>query len=212
MSLNFKFESKPRFLKPMTVTDFISALQNVAMNMQIHIARIKSEQDKFFISVCPNGEFTINFFDGRFSGDVRTSIIGPGYHKYCIEFIEQLKKELRVSITVNDETNYYKNRDFSSLCRQMDDQLKSLFSIYLGRQKMNINIGPYICWNTDDYMPELDEKIVTPNGAFSEAEIKSLVDNNLAALGKLFWTWPNMDKDAYYFRGCALNIMWKDII
>ena len=86
------------------------------------------------VSFCRLGDLFLNYqHEGEgntdnvisVNGDCQTNMLGPGFHKAAIEFIDRLQQATRTRFEVEDETDYYTERDFEAMKSGWPNCLKS---------------------------------------------------------------------------------------
>lgn len=179
---------------------------------------LKQESNQIIINFCQNGDLRLRFIKKLFGtilleGDCQTNIAGPGFHAAAINFVDKLAETDKIRITIEDETDYYKNRDFNKLrYEHFYKWIDMLFGHVTNEINDNKTDTMCICWAFDKYIP-LDKKgtIVTPMGRFDVAILKEKLDKKqLETVAKDFFIWNNPDKDGRFYLNSALNIMWED--
>ena len=91
------------------------------------------------VSFCRLGDLFLNYqHEGEgntdnvisVNGDCQTNMLGPGFHKAAIEFIDRLQQATRTRFEVEDETDYYTERDFEAMKKKhFHKWLAKLFEI-----------------------------------------------------------------------------------
>lgn len=95
------------------------------------------------VSFCRLGDLFLNYqHEGEgntdnvisVNGDCQTNMLGPGFHKAAIEFIDRLQQATRTRFEVEDETDYYTERDFEAMKKKhFHKWLAKLFEIIQSR-------------------------------------------------------------------------------
>ena len=91
------------------------------------------------VSFCRLGDLFLNYqHEGEgntdnvisVNGDCQTNMLGPGFHKAAIEFIDRLQQATETRFEVEDETDYYTERDFEAMKKKhFHKWLAKLFEI-----------------------------------------------------------------------------------
>jgi len=147
----------------------------------------------------------------------RTNSVGPGYHAYLVELIEDLGRDIGIDWHwdleegedyYQDETGYYANRDYAQLQIQMLQWLKNLCQYYHkdeGRIMVSLPAGfprikhnyfaisPIKMWSRDWF-----EKV-------SNSELETL-----HRLGEEFFIWWNKEPDARFFQRTGIALLNVD--
>lgn len=71
------------------------------------------------IHFCPLGNLYVEFVEDEdewiFKGDCQTNLVGAGFHKYAIEFIDEFQERLGKRMLIEDDTEYEGRRDFKRM-------------------------------------------------------------------------------------------------
>ena len=146
------------------------------------------------------------------NGDCQTNMLGPGFHKAAIEFIDRLQQATGTRFEVEDETDYYTERDFEAMKKKhFHKWLAKLFEI-IQEQEDKGSTSLSICWDLNKYYPQSDSGIViSPLGSFRLSEvIRRIREEGIESFADDFFIWNNPERDARFHRGLALNAMWED--
>ena len=139
-------------------------------------------------------------------------MLGPGFHKAAIEFIDRLQQATGTRFEVEDETDYYTERDFEAMKKKhFHKWLAKLFEI-IQEQEDKGSTSLSICWDLNKYYPQSDSGIViSPLGSFRLSEvIRRIREEGIESFADDFFIWNNPERDARFHRGLALNAMWED--
>lgn len=173
------------------------------------------------VSFCRLGDLFLNYqHEGEgntdnvisVNGDCQTNMLGPGFHKAAIEFIDRLQQATRTRFEVEDETDYYTERDFEAMKKKhFHKWLAKLFEI-IQEQEDKGSTSLSICWDLNKYYPQSDSGIViSPLGSFRLSEvIRRIREEGIESFADDFFIWNNPERDARFHRGMALNAMWED--
>ena len=173
------------------------------------------------VSFCRLGDLFLNYqHEGEgntdnvisVNGDCQTNILGPGFHKAAIEFIDRLQQATGTRFEVEDETDYYTERDFEAMKKKhFHKWLAKLFEI-IQEQEDKGSTSLSICWDLNKYYPQSDSGIViSPLGSFRLSEvIRRIREEGIESFADDFFIWNNPERDARFHRGLALNAMWED--
>ena len=173
------------------------------------------------VSFCRLGDLFLNYQhegDGNtdnvisVNGDCQTNMLGPGFHKAAIEFIDRLQQATGTRFEVEDETDYYTERDFEAMKKKhFHKWLAKLFEI-IQEQEDKGSTSLSICWDLNKYYPQSDSGIViSPLGSFRLSEvIRRIREEGIESFADDFFIWNNPERDARFHRGLALNAMWED--
>ena len=173
------------------------------------------------VSFCRLGDLFLNYqHEGEgntdnvisVNGDCQTNMLGPGFHKAAIEFIDRLQQATGTRFEVEDETDYYTERDFEAMKKKhFHKWLAKLFEI-IQEQEDKGSMSLSICWDLNKYYPQSDSGIViSPLGSFRLSEvIRRIREEGIESFADDFFIWNNPERDARFHRGLALNAMWED--
>lgn len=173
------------------------------------------------VSFCRLGDLFLNYqHEGEgnadnvisVNGDCQTNILGPGFHKAAIEFIDRLQQATGIRFEVEDETDYYTERDFEAMKKKhFHKWLAKLFEI-IQKQEDKGSTSLSICWDLNKYYPQSDSGIViSPLGSFRLSEvIRRIREEGIESFADDFFIWNSPERDARFHRGMALNAMWED--
>ena len=173
------------------------------------------------VSFCRLGDLFLNYqHEGEgntdnvisVNGDCQTNMLGPGFHKAAIEFIDRLQQATRTRFEVEDETDYYTERDFEAMKKKhFHKWLAKLFEI-IQEQKDKGSTSLLFCWDINKYYPQSDNGIViSPLGSFCLSEVvRRIREEGIESFADDFFIWNNSERDARFHRGMALNAMWED--
>lgn len=173
------------------------------------------------VSFCRLGDLFLNYqHEGEgntdnvisVNGDCQTNMLGPGFHKAAIEFIDRLQQATGTRFEVEDETDYYTERDFEAMKKKYFHKwLAKLFEI-IQEQEDKGSTSLSICWDLNKYYPQSDSGIViSPLGSFRLSEvIRRIREEGIESFADDFFIWNNPERDARFHRGLALNALWED--
>lgn len=173
------------------------------------------------VSFCRLGDLFLNYqHEGEgntdnvisVNGDCQTNMLGPGFHKAAIEFIDRLQQATGTRFEVEDETDYYTERDFEAMKKKhFHKWLAKLFEI-IQEQEDKGSKSLLFCWDLNKYYPQSDSGIViSPLGSFRLSEvIRRIREEGIESFADDFFIWNNPERDARFHRGLALNAMWED--
>ncbi|MGL5436493.1 MAG: hypothetical protein ACRDBO_14010 [Lachnospiraceae bacterium] len=209
MSITISFSMKPK--KPLMHGQewIISRLQKLARDLEKELEYCCDViQDTMICQFCPEGYLWMGWNGGKLTGDCQTNIAGPGFHAAVIHFLELFASKAELKLHIHDDTGYYEDRDFVKMRREFFYQW---FTGVMERvlEKQEEDSEQLVCWPADYYLPEEKEGIVTTHiRPFSRTEISGIVGSGVSmAFAKDFFIWNEEEKDAYYYRNCALVML-----
>ena len=191
----------------------------------LEAAKTLTEERNFYLSagesgmkviLCPlGGEMTILW---RPEGDpagswlVRGECVstpaGAGLHRAAVELLDHLPIR---SLTVEDETGFFRHRDFQRMKEEhFYPWLKTLVDVCRRESGKGVS-GMQLCWDLEQYAPEdIPDTIITPMGRFRLSELVSMVEEGgIEALAGRFFLWNGRTQDARFFRNRAINALWE---
>lgn len=211
MSIRFAFGARIR--KKEAFTEAVRRLATSG-NQTVH-----EGEDGLWISFCPMGNISINWEREKgilgqwiISGECYTTPAGPGFHKAAVAFVDSLGQSVLKNLKVQDETGYYRHRDFNRMKEEhFYPWLKTLVNLCREQLEGRDMNGLCLCWDLNQYQPEeIPGTVVTPMGRFEIASMVKTVDClGIGWLAERFFVWNQVDQDAGFFRNCALNLMWE---
>ncbi|MCI9156248.1 MAG: hypothetical protein HFF44_04800 [Lawsonibacter sp.] len=133
---------------------------------------------------------------------------GAGLHRAVAELLDNLPIR---ALTVEDETGFYRHRDF----RRMKEEhfypwLKTLVDVCRQESGKGVS-GMQLCWDLEQYAPEdIPDTVITPMGRFRLGELVRLVEREgIQALADRFFLWDGRTRDARFYRNRAINALWE---
>lgn len=157
--------------------------------------------------LCPEGYIGFRWDKRILRGESQTNLVGPGFHVAVISFLDQLASRGNLRLKVEDKTGYYWKRDFLAMRRKYFYQwFMDLMKLVSGWEN-----GPEhtFCGPSSYYIPEKQEgQLITHIRPFSFAEIRGVVNSGLSmAFARDFFIWNEIERDAVYYRNCALVLL-----
>lgn len=196
---------------------------------------VESEED-LAVSLIPDHWFQIGLADDEVTVDVRTNVLGPGYHDYVVRVLEEAGKKAGLvwkgdGEGSGDETGYWDHRDFAALKKSMVDWLSSLSFILLREWRKEKGSGegspdpvyttpPMICMMSPRPLAAYD--VCHPQGPLSWEDLTRFA-NNLGEedCRRFFMWWDRSDAPTFFrrqwrhpaslYRNFALCAMWNSI-
>lgn len=172
-----------------------------------HKIKIEDYDTMLSMEVCPEGVIECSF-EGKFiSIAAQTNVAGPGFHACTALIFDDIMLESGMVFDVNDPTQYYENRDFEALkYKYFYPWLKTIAEYILEHAPNDDNIC--ICWPIDEYQPRGRKgHVVTPMGYMA---VEDFADKDIEALAEQFFIWNHAQRDAHFYRNCALTLLWKE--
>lgn len=207
--LSFFSEGKKKFFsKESNKAKISKEIENIIRHEDGQV--ILEEDDSLLIKICPAGSISVRLEDNKIVGDAQTSIAGPGFHKAVVDLLDKISSRLKIDIDVEDETTYVNERDFRQLQRQHHHWLCSFIYEFINQENIEIK-RMYVSWRYEEWVPIDLEGLITPMGIYSKEYCKKIVkEDRLKEFSTNYFPWFNDKKDALYYRGMALYLMWND--
>ena len=138
-------------------------------------------------------------------GGCQSSPIGAGLHKAAIELLDMLPIK---DLDVDDETDYYEDRDYEHLKQAHFYSWLNQLVMMCGQHP---DACPIVAWDMGRYQPrQIGGTVITYMGRFSIPEMVNMVEQQgISALADRFFIWDSPEKDARFFRNRALNVLWE---
>ena len=168
------------------------------------------------VVLCPlGGEIGILWRPGEDAADpwlVRGGCMstpaGAGLHRAAVELLDSLPIR---ALTVEDETGFYRHRDFQRMKQEhFYPWLKTLVDVCRQESGKGVS-GMQLCWDLEQYAPrDIPDTVVTPVGRFRLSELGRLLDEGgIEALAGRFFLWNGRTRDAGFYRNRAINALWE---
>lgn len=199
MSIGFSFENtKCKQKKAFAV------LEKLADEWGVPFTRGESSA---CLSFCRSGQLYFTYEEGGLSGSCQTNVAGPGFHKAAVDFTVEFLQRAKLSVSLDDETDYVTHRDFQRMRRE---HFYSWLGNIVGLIKREGDLT--ICWDLNQYTPaEISGSVITPMGRFTtEKLVRRVAEKGIESFAQDFFVWNEEEKDAYYFRNQALARLWED--
>ena len=161
----------------------------------------------FLMDVCPQGCIECSY-EGVFVSIVaQTNVAGPGFHAYVAQLYDEIIVKSGISYNIIDKTQYYENRDFEALkYKSFYPWLTQLCEYVQEYAKSQQDLC--VCWSADAYRPiHKDGYVVTPLGYQA---IHAFRSDDIEVLAQNFFIWNEKEKDASFYKNCALALLWKE--
>ena len=141
-------------------------------------------------------------------GGCMSTPAGAGLHRAAVELLDRLPIR---SLAVEDETGFYRHRDFQRMKEEhFYPWLRTLVDVCRQESGKGVS-GMQLCWNLEQYAPEdIPDTVVTPMGRFRLAELAELEERGIESLADRFFLWNGRTQDAKFYRNRAINALWED--
>ncbi|MCL1992097.1 MAG: hypothetical protein FWG66_04025 [Spirochaetes bacterium] len=149
------------------------------------------------------GEWT----NGELHISAKTNGAGPGYHAYLIELMDTIDMQ---PSRVDDQTGYYKTRDFAELQNHMEAWLHATSHTVVNIMEQSEEVENLTVSFPSNWMPVFSgDKVACPLGYFEKSFFESAKAGDL--VGHAFFIWWNKEQDALFFRNAAFSLMLCEI-
>ena len=209
MSITISFTMEPRMslrgVKPWDAGQTAEFAKGLAKELGYHCDVISGY---VIYQLCPEGFLWMTWKEKQLVGDCQTNIAGPGFHAAVIYFLELYAARGNLKLSVKDPTGFYADRNFERMRREyFYGWFKKLLHAVVSQP--GAADGKLVCWPSDYYLPEEVPGIVmTHIRGFGFRELKGIVQSGLTnSFAKDFFIWCGEEKDAWYFRNCALVLL-----
>lgn len=210
MGLYLKFHTKTR-----NIESFRQMVDRLAADSGYNV---EHNEDSVTIVFCALGVLYLSYEKYRrwicssrvsIHGICQTNLLGAGFHKAVVEFVDKLQQGNEEPLVVEDETGYFERRNFEEMRSRYF--YKWLAVTFEALQK-NDTHGPWkICWNPDSYIPIPPDSdvVISPIGFFRLSTVLSRIENDgIESVAPDFFLWNNPEQDARFHRGLALHSLW----
>lgn len=168
------------------------------------------------VTMCPlGGELGIFWrpegdLDGPWmvQGGCMSTPAGAGLHRAAVELLDNLPI---YNLTVEDETGFYRHRDFQRMKEEhFYPWLRTLVDVCRRESGKGVS-GMQLCWDLEQYAPEdIPDTIITPMGRFRLSELTGMLEEGgIEVLAGRFFLWNGRTQEAKFFRNRAINALWE---
>ena len=178
--------------------------------------RLEVRENGLRVAMCPlGGELTMLWRPGEarpgpwlVRGECISTPAGAGMHRAAVELLDNLPIR---SLTVEDETDFFRHRDFERMKQEhFYPWLKTLVDVCARETGRGVS-GMQLCWDLEQYAPEdIPDTVITPMGRFRLEELAAMVEQGgVQALAERFFLWNGRTQDARFYRNRAINTLWE---
>lgn len=167
--------------------------------------QIEERQDRVDMLVCPQGKITITEEDGDMILRANTRHAGPGFHAFVVDIFKDLQEEVPGKYELEDDLEFDKDEDFDRLCGLYEDELEYIRGALLKNEMFR---EQNYLFDETYFLPILKEnEILTVQKPYAYNEFKHL---NVRDLMNSFYIWNDWDRDAQFYKNCALTLLAKE--
>lgn len=141
-------------------------------------------------------------------GGCMSTPAGAGLHRAAVELLDNLPIH---ALTVEDETGFYRHRDFQRMKEEhFYPWLRTLVDVCRQESGRGVS-GMQLCWDLEQYAPQdIPDTVVTPVGRFRLSELVNLLEERgIETLADRFFLWNGRARDAKFYRSRAINALWE---
>ncbi|MEG0959920.1 MAG: hypothetical protein RSE60_02455 [Erysipelotrichaceae bacterium] len=180
---------------------FLEYLRHLAKHKY---CKVNEFEDILQLVVCPEGYINCTFEDEYVTLTAQSEVAGPGFHAFVAKLYDEIVEECKIEFSLADTTNYYFDRNFKKLNEQFFYRWIEGIASLIEEKK---NQQWCISWPLDAYRPLRKQNyIISAMGYFSFEDLKK----DPKEIAPNFFIWNHLEKDASYYRNCAINLLWKE--
>ncbi|MEG0313680.1 MAG: hypothetical protein RR646_00245 [Erysipelotrichaceae bacterium] len=186
-------------------TNLVKTLEEICKNNEL---ALKNYDDYINIKLCEEGYVEVTYEHPYINIVAQSNAAGPGYFAYVATLYDAIiKSNDEITFSVHDDTNYFKTRNYSTLCHNINKWLKELLNQFIELDEKDYK-GLALFWPDNYYLPkEKEGYIVTPTGYLNIEEIKNKPIEEIA--NKVF-IWNHIKKDESYYINSAIRLITCD--
>ena len=167
--------------------------------------QIEDRGDVVEMIVCPQGKIVISEDGEDMIIHANTRHAGAGFHAFVVDICKDIQEEVPGEYELVDDLEFSEDEDFHRLHHVYEDELEYLRNALLTNDLLKTQ--NYLYEETFFLPIEKKDRIFTSIGdidtkEFREMHLHDLMDN--------FYIWNNFDRDAQFFKNCALVLLSKE--
>ncbi|MBQ0064837.1 MAG: hypothetical protein KBT48_03675 [Firmicutes bacterium] len=170
--------------------------------------QIEDTGDMVKISACPQGIIKVVEEDDNIVLSANTRYAGAGFHAFVVDFCQDIAEEFANEtgkFDLYDDLKYDEDGDFDRLQQLYEDEAEYLRSVLLENPRFRKQ--NYLYEETFFLPLEKDNHIHTILGSVKE---EAFQNKDIQELMDYFYVWNEWDKDARFYRNCALYLLAKE--
>lgn len=167
--------------------------------------QIEEHGDVVELDVCPQGKLVVSEEEDSILIHANTRHAGPGFHAFVVDICKDIQEELDGEFELFDDLEYAEHEDFDKLYSMYEEELEYLRNALLNNE--NLKSQNYLYDETFMLPIEKKDRIFTSTG---DMDLKEFKEMNLNDLMDNFYVWNDWNKDAQYFKNCALVLLAKE--
>lgn len=182
---------------------FFDILKDLAEKKNL---QYREYQDSAVLEVCPEGIIECSLENEFISILAQTNAAGPGFHAFAADLYDDILMSSGLQFQVYDTTDYYDKRDFENLKQNHFYRWLEEITTYIKEHDQPQDLC--IAWPLHAYVPKsIQGYVVTPMGYLP---YEAFSYDRLEELAAQIFIWNKQERDAEFYRNCALNLLWKD--
>ncbi|MBU9896344.1 hypothetical protein KSW27_09245 [Holdemanella biformis] len=167
--------------------------------------QIEDRYDHVDILVCPQGKIVVTEEDGDMVLRANTRHAGPGFHAFVVDIFKDIQEEIPGEYELIDDMEFDKDEDFDRLSSMYEDEMDYIRGVLLENEVMRQQNYMY---DETYFLPlQKENRIFTSQGDLDLKEFKHM---NTRDLMDAFYVWNNWERDAKFYKNCALTLLAKE--
>ena len=167
--------------------------------------QIEDRYDHVDILVCPQGTITITEEDQDMVLKASTRHAGPGFHAFVVDIFKDLQEEVGGEYELLDDTEYDKDENFERLQGLYQDEMDYIRGALIKNELFRQQNYMY---DETFFLPmNKKDRILTSVG---DMDLKEFRIMNIRDLMDSFYVWNEWDRDAKFYKNCALTLLAKE--
>lgn len=213
MGLGFSIEIPGGWNKEKRLRKLRKYFEKLSSPVPRRCVRVVGHEGGFQVALVPfEEELRVDLGDGGITISAKTNSAGPGYHAYLISLVDKAIRRLLIRkkrVKAEDETGYYHNRDFPALQKSISGWLATVAGVLLqsdSEQPCAVSMPLSI-------MPVAAGRFAFSQlGYFDRGFFRAVLDDqNVQELCRKFFIWWDQEKNALFYKNCALAAMWNEL-
>ncbi len=167
--------------------------------------QIEDRIDRVEIIACPQGKIVVTEDDNDMIIRANTRHAGAGFHAFVVDILKDLQEEVQGEYELCDDMEYDKDEDFERLQSLYQDEMDYIRGVLLKNELFRQQNYMY---DETFFLPmNMENRILTSTGDLDLKEFKNM---NTSDLMDNFYIWNDWDRDAKFYKNCALTLLAKE--
>ncbi len=167
--------------------------------------QIEDRIDRVEIIACPQGKIVVTEDDNDMIIRANTRHAGAGFHAFVVDILKDLQEEVQGEYEFCDDMEYDKDEDFERLQSLYQDEMDYIRGVLLKNELFRQQNYMY---DETFFLPmNMENRILTSTGDLDLKEFKNM---NTSDLMDNFYIWNDWDRDAKFYKNCALTLLAKE--